>query len=267
MNAGTDTQFPLLTVKGLVQSSKGTPETEQGLYEILATRATSQPCIPTGFSAGAPGPLYPDVIQDQNGIQKAFHSLFNKLGTELSQRVADRIWAGKIFANNDGREGRDCTTGRGVNRIVGLKLITLTNRLLTAEEYLDEADWFKNPDEELFRAALTRRLETGRAVNLVELNYSSPTLDPLGAGRKFGVRDVMVPVVQFDGSVIYVGRAYNGVWESGNSFRSTGNLAWFFLDFTDRGLGLEPFLQKCNRALLTLSARLCKRPLAPERPE
>ena len=141
MNTGTDTQFPLLTVKGLVQSSKGTPETEKGLYEIIATRATSQPCIPTGFSAGAPGPMYPDVIQDQNGIQKAFHLLFNKLGVDLSQRVADRLWAGKIFANNKDDTDADCTTGRGVNRIVGLKLITLTNRIFTAKEYLAEPDW------------------------------------------------------------------------------------------------------------------------------
>jgi hypothetical protein len=214
-----------LTIDKLAEMSEGE------LFDIIRNKGTTLNCIPEGKSVGKPGRMESDRIGKSNIAKEAFQNLFNFLGLDTSEKVAGALWKGKVFNRNSG----DCTTGKGANRIAGMKLITLTNRIFPTTEFLKGQRYLDQPEID-FGDAL---LQNPALENLIELNYSDPDLDPGHAGKLFGIRDIMVPIAQDDGTIIFIGRAYVGKWTTPTSFVSDGLVAWFFLDFSARALRVK----------------------------
>jgi hypothetical protein len=198
--------------------------TDAELFSLVQYKGFNEACIPQGVSAGKPGRIDKDVINNDNGIKALFGLMFRFLGNHNSQAAADLIWKGKTFR----RSSRDCTVGTGVNRVGLINLFTMTVKNLTREVFITDEGRMSDASEQGFVQALEANEND---VNMVELNYSKPGLDPLGMGRAFGIRDIMVPIAGKYGT-IYIGRAYTGKWTSPTQFKSAGNVAWFFLDFS-----------------------------------
>jgi hypothetical protein len=203
------------------------------LLKLIEQNGTEVRCIPQGSAAGQPGRVFEGTISSSNATRIVFDKLFSALGTTLVEDVAGALWKGKTFH----RDAKDCAFGTGTNKIAGENLISMTNRVFAAKEFLKDSGRSNDTEESTFVQALEGNLANAEhqgvpGVNLVELNYSNPAQDPFHIGKNFGIRDVMVPILQKDGTVIYVGRAYAGDWATdGKSFKSNGLIAWFFLDF------------------------------------
>lgn len=207
-----------LTVKNLATLS------DEELFQLIEYRGVNESCLPEGKSVGQPGRIYEEAIQRENLVKIFFKNLMLFLGQSNSTEVAKLLWSGKTFKRSE----TACNHGSGTNQVLGLKLFTLKNSVLTREFYLDDENRYQDKSELEFSKALENNKNN---VNLVELNYARTQNDLFGAGRKFGVRDIMVPIENKDGSIIYIGRAYTGKWISEEKFKSSGLVAWFFLDF------------------------------------
>jgi hypothetical protein len=207
-----------LTVKSLAKLS------DEELFQLIQNRGLNESCLPEGKSVGQPGRIYEEAIQRENLVKIFFKNLMLFLGQSNSTEVAKLLWSGKTFKQSEA----SCEHGTGTNQVLGLKLFTLTNSILTREFYLDDENRYQDQSELAFGKALENNKNK---VNLVELNYARSQKDLFGAGKKFGVRDIMVPIQNKDGSIIYIGRAYTGKWISEENFKSSGLVAWFFLDF------------------------------------
>lgn len=208
---------------------------DQQLFELIRAKAITEKCTPKGTSAGKPGRMDEKAIKKSNLTKTIFKGLFQVLGPQNSKYVAGMLWHGKVFEQNPG-----CTTGTGTNRInLGItesRNITFTHRVLSVDDFIkDKGRKGTDVNEQAFVSALQAVKE---GTNLVELNYSKPKDDPLHAGKNFGVRDIMVPIKGKNGT-IYVGRAYGGEWISETQFRSTGLVAWFFLDFSPTAVSAQ----------------------------
>jgi len=201
---------------------------EVQLFELIQAKAITVDCVPTGKSVGRVGRINSNVIENKNFVKVFFKGLFDILGGEDSEYVAGQIWKGKEFFRNK----NNCGIGKGINLVMGSKSITFTNRIVSLKEYDADLQRFLDPSESYFVRAME---QSPNRINLVELNYSNPSLDPGHIGKKFGVRDIMVPIRGKYG-VIYIGRAYTGVWTTSTQFKSSGLVAWFFLDFSSQAL-------------------------------
>jgi hypothetical protein len=206
----------------------------KALFELIKERGTSVECIPEGVASGLPGEISDENIQKTTAVKTIFAGLLNFIPPKDAQAIAGLIWKGKVFTQNSAQTG-GCSKGTGTNRIAGRHRITMTNQVLSRETYLGEQKQM-NPDELNFITALNENTHR-EGVNLVELNYSNPKDDIVGAGRGANIRDIMVPIRQDDGTVIYIGRAYTGIWtvddDQETHYNSEGLLAWFFLDFDE----------------------------------
>jgi hypothetical protein len=194
------------------------------LFQLIEKEGINVECIPEGVSAGRPGRINKEAIREENTTKSIFKYLFNFLGSQNSQTVAGLIWKGKTLQ----RSPQNCSTGFGVNRVGLLDLFTLKTHTLGRNKYVADQGRFIDASEENFVNSL---IANPNDVNMVELNYSEPGRDPAGAGKAFGVRDIMVPIMGKYG-IIYIGRAYTGKWLSETQFQSSGLVAWFFLDFS-----------------------------------
>jgi hypothetical protein len=197
---------------------------EEQLFDLIKVWAITEDCVPTGESAGLPGRMDKNVVGSHNFVKVFFKGLFNILGNKETEFVASQIWKGKVFYRNP----QNCTQGTGINRIMGNHAITLTNRIMSLKEYTADIQRFRDINELKFIQDMEH---SQKRINLVELNYSNPSRDPFHAGKRFGVRDIMVPIQGKNGT-IYIGRAYTGQWASSTQFKSSGKVAWFFLDFS-----------------------------------
>jgi hypothetical protein len=232
-NSRADADVRAAVGAGFLTVEKLQSLSDQELFALIRDKGVSQICLPTMKSVGKPGRMETEKIRTSNLTKILFSNLFKLLGNSDARRVADALWKGKTFTSEV-----KCKNGAGSNRITLLNLITLKNRIMTRDDFLDEIRYEEDGEKEFVRALE----ENKNGVNMVELNYSDPKNDPLNAGKDFGIRDLMVPIRQPDNTVIYIGRAYVGKWTSPTDFVSDGLLAWFFLDFSKRALAAEkPF--------------------------
>jgi hypothetical protein len=201
---------------------------DEELFTLVRYKGINESCIPEGVSAGKPGRIDKNVITNDNAFKVIFRHIFHFLGRRSSQQVADIIWKGKTFHRSE----ENCAEGWGTNRVGLINLFSLKAKTLTRETFIGDEGRMNDASESGFVNALAANPND---TNLVELNYSRPRLDPMGMGRAFGIRDIMVPIPGKNGT-IYIGRAYTGKWTSTTSFKSSGMVAWFFLDFSDEAV-------------------------------